>query len=226
MQERWLLARSSRYCPDCLAATTASFSSNTAGHGTSCGTYPSSSPDPPTAGYWPTPAQAAPSPPCSRAVSYTSTPAPPAGARRAGLGEEAVRRGRRGLTALFWSSVNRYGTFRLDMNKRLDLLPASVPHPRTPAEADPTAMRADTCRTENRRARSGQQRHLGRPRLVPRHPRRRVRLRHGHLPPQDQLIWADVPSSGTARRPSPAGGQRVGAGPAGQRHRDLLQHSA
>ncbi|GAB2918497.1 hypothetical protein [Streptomyces mayteni] len=31
---------------------------------------------------------------------------------------------RRGLTALFWSDVNPYGTFRLDMNKRLDLMPA------------------------------------------------------------------------------------------------------
>jgi WD40 repeat protein len=43
---------------------------------------------------------------------------------------------RRGLTALFWSNINPYGTFRLDMDKRLDLvLPGSVPHPRTPADA-------------------------------------------------------------------------------------------
>ncbi|SCG00219.1 Tn3 transposase DDE domain-containing protein [Streptomyces sp. MnatMP-M27] len=28
---------------------------------------------------------------------------------------------RRGLTALFWSNVNPYGTFRLDMDQRLDL---------------------------------------------------------------------------------------------------------
>jgi hypothetical protein len=28
---------------------------------------------------------------------------------------------RRGLTALFWSNVNPYGTFRLDMDARLDL---------------------------------------------------------------------------------------------------------
>ncbi|MET8828122.1 Tn3 family transposase [Streptomyces sp. NPDC004610] len=34
---------------------------------------------------------------------------------------------RRGLTALFWSNVNPYGTFRLDMDKRLDLLAAGVP---------------------------------------------------------------------------------------------------
>ncbi|MFD6278790.1 hypothetical protein ACFWFI_24965 [Streptomyces sp. NPDC060209] len=40
---------------------------------------------------------------------------------------------RRGLTALFWSSVNPYGTFRLDMDKRLDL-GLAVPHPRTPAD--------------------------------------------------------------------------------------------
>ncbi|GAA2625898.1 MULTISPECIES: Tn3 family transposase [Streptomyces] len=30
---------------------------------------------------------------------------------------------RRGLTALFWWNINPYGTFRLDMDKRLDLLP-------------------------------------------------------------------------------------------------------
>jgi hypothetical protein len=42
---------------------------------------------------------------------------------------------RRGLTALFWSNVNPYGTLRLDMNKRLDLGPATaVPRPRTPAD--------------------------------------------------------------------------------------------
>ncbi|WP_410540489.1 Tn3 family transposase [Streptomyces sp. KL2] len=42
---------------------------------------------------------------------------------------------RRGLTALFWSNVNPYGTFRLDMDKRLDLgLTAAVPRPRTPAD--------------------------------------------------------------------------------------------
>ncbi|MFJ3824128.1 Tn3 family transposase [Streptomyces nodosus] len=34
---------------------------------------------------------------------------------------------RRGLTALFWSNVNPYGTFRLDMDKRLDLAPLAVP---------------------------------------------------------------------------------------------------
>jgi len=42
---------------------------------------------------------------------------------------------RRGLTALFWSNVNPYGTFRLDMSKRLDLGPAAVPRPRAPADA-------------------------------------------------------------------------------------------
>jgi TnpA family transposase len=50
---------------------------------------------------------------------------------------------RRGLTALFWSNVNPYGTFRLDMDKRLDLGPAAaVPRPRTPADT------ADRSRTE------------------------------------------------------------------------------
>ncbi|MFJ6918642.1 Tn3 family transposase [Streptomyces sp. NPDC101133] len=49
---------------------------------------------------------------------------------------------RRGLTALFWSNVNPYGTFRLDMDKRLDLAPAAmVPRPRTPAD---TAARPGT----------------------------------------------------------------------------------
>jgi TnpA family transposase len=43
---------------------------------------------------------------------------------------------RRGLTALFWSNINPYGTFRLDMDKRLDLLPAQVPRPRSSADAD------------------------------------------------------------------------------------------
>ncbi|MFI6663211.1 hypothetical protein ACIBL8_47970 [Streptomyces sp. NPDC050523] len=41
---------------------------------------------------------------------------------------------RRGLTALFWSNVNPCGTFRLDMDKRLDL-GLTVPRPRTPADA-------------------------------------------------------------------------------------------
>ncbi|AQW48273.1 Tn3 family transposase [Streptomyces violaceusniger] len=42
---------------------------------------------------------------------------------------------RRGLTALFWSNINPYGTFRLDMNKRIDLGPApAVPVPRAPAD--------------------------------------------------------------------------------------------
>lgn len=43
---------------------------------------------------------------------------------------------RRGLTALFWSNINPYGTFRLEMDKRLDLATsAAVPHPRTPLDA-------------------------------------------------------------------------------------------
>ncbi|MFJ7949399.1 Tn3 family transposase [Streptomyces sp. NPDC096354] len=43
---------------------------------------------------------------------------------------------RRGLTALFWSNVNPYDTFRLDMDKRLDLgMVFAVPHPRTQAGA-------------------------------------------------------------------------------------------
>lgn len=57
-------------------------------------------------------------------------PAVAAGPRRTGLGEEAVRRGPARLTALFWSHINPYGIFRLDMDKRLDLLPALVLGPR------------------------------------------------------------------------------------------------
>ncbi|MEU5718546.1 hypothetical protein AB0G71_22715 [Streptomyces sp. NPDC020403] len=41
---------------------------------------------------------------------------------------------RRGLTALFWPNVNPYGTFRLDLDKRLDLPAAAVPRPRTPVD--------------------------------------------------------------------------------------------
>jgi TnpA family transposase len=42
---------------------------------------------------------------------------------------------RRGLTALFWSNINPYGTFQLEMDKRLDLRPVTgVPGPR-PADA-------------------------------------------------------------------------------------------
>ncbi|GGJ56143.1 hypothetical protein GCM10010121_078420 [Streptomyces brasiliensis] len=36
---------------------------------------------------------------------------------------------RRGPTTLFWSNVNRHGTFRLEIDKRLDLLPVTVPGP-------------------------------------------------------------------------------------------------
>ncbi len=34
---------------------------------------------------------------------------------------------RRGLTALFWSNINSYGSFRSDMSKQLDLLLSTVP---------------------------------------------------------------------------------------------------
>jgi hypothetical protein len=56
--------------------------------------------------------------------------AEPAWAKK--LSDEA----RRGLTALFWSNINPYGTFRLDMDKRLDLgLSVNVPRPRSPESA-------------------------------------------------------------------------------------------
>src|SRR5690349_4660974 len=36
---------------------------------------------------------------------------------------------RRALTALFWSNVNPYGTFRLDIDARLDLAPTAIMPP-------------------------------------------------------------------------------------------------
>ncbi|MFI0770838.1 Tn3 family transposase [Streptomyces sp. NPDC021218] len=54
---------------------------------------------------------------------------------------------RRGLTALFWSNINPYGTFRLEMDKRLDFALPTVPHPRTPVSA------AGQPATESRHAR-------------------------------------------------------------------------
>ncbi|WP_211265250.1 hypothetical protein [Actinacidiphila oryziradicis] len=35
---------------------------------------------------------------------------------------------------MFWSNINPYGTFHLDMDKRLDLLPMVVPGPRRAAD--------------------------------------------------------------------------------------------
>ncbi|MFJ9683580.1 hypothetical protein ACIRP2_36940 [Streptomyces sp. NPDC101194] len=34
------------------------------------------------------------------------------------------------MAALFWSNINPYGTFRLDMDKRLDLSGVTIPGPR------------------------------------------------------------------------------------------------
>ena len=45
---------------------------------------------------------------------------------------------RRGPTALFWSNINPYGTFRLDMDQRLDLAePVTIPRPRPSARTSP-----------------------------------------------------------------------------------------
>lgn len=54
---------------------------------------------------------------------------------------------RRGLTALFWSNVNPYRTFRLDMDARLDLEPVArrAPPPHIRRRRRPIA-RADTTR--------------------------------------------------------------------------------
>jgi hypothetical protein len=48
---------------------------------------------------------------------------------------------RRGLTALFWSNINPYGTFHLDMDKRLDLMPLAIPRPREAADDAARAAR-------------------------------------------------------------------------------------
>ncbi|MFE4824888.1 Tn3 family transposase [Streptomyces sp. NPDC056704] len=48
---------------------------------------------------------------------------------------------RRGLTALFWSNVNPYGTFHLDMDRRLDLAPLTFPRPRQTVDGVARAAR-------------------------------------------------------------------------------------
>lgn len=47
---------------------------------------------------------------------------------------------RRALSPLFWTHVNPYGRFELDMDSRLDLVAVSaVPGPRSPQEAATSA---------------------------------------------------------------------------------------
>ncbi|MFF4576312.1 Tn3 family transposase [Streptomyces sp. NPDC001410] len=48
---------------------------------------------------------------------------------------------RRGLTALFWSNINPYGTFHLDMEKRLDLTAVHLPAPRRRSRCGPRQTR-------------------------------------------------------------------------------------
>lgn len=66
---------------------------------------------------------------------YRGLHCPPRPRPRALVGAAGPSRtdeGRRGLTALSWSNVNPYSTFRLDMDKRLDLAGryrAAPPHP-------------------------------------------------------------------------------------------------
>jgi hypothetical protein len=76
VQERWLPAPAGT-APTAWPGTAAS-SSSTARHGTNGGTYPSSSPAPPTAGSWPTPVPTAHGLPCPAAARAASRPAPPA----------------------------------------------------------------------------------------------------------------------------------------------------
>ena len=56
---------------------------------------------------------------------------------------------RRGLTALFWSNVNPYGTFSLDMDESLDLASASAAVPRLRTAADTADRSAAQAIVEN-----------------------------------------------------------------------------
>ncbi|GAA0699986.1 hypothetical protein GCM10010193_63330 [Kitasatospora atroaurantiaca] len=60
-------------------------------------------------------------------------------ALRLGTAEAEQVLNRRGLTALFWSNINPYGTFRLDMDTRLDLSTVTVPDQRARSEHVATA---------------------------------------------------------------------------------------
>ncbi|SCF63957.1 dienelactone hydrolase family protein [Streptomyces sp. Ncost-T10-10d] len=87
-------------------------------------------------------------------ASCTSHAAAAAGPVGADVGSRLTDAERRGLTALFRSDVNPCGTFRLDMDARLDPGSAvAVPHPRTPAGAairSATELRRMTCRPHRR----------------------------------------------------------------------------
>ena len=60
---------------------------------------------------------------CSQAW-YSLVPAPKAVLRDPQRAGKLTGEGRRGLSPLFWSHVNPYGRFRLDMDTRLDLTAA------------------------------------------------------------------------------------------------------
>lgn len=56
---------------------------------------------------------------------FIKHPAAPGGPARPGMGRgRLTEEDRRGLSPLFWSHVNPYGRFRLDMDARLDLTAA------------------------------------------------------------------------------------------------------
>ncbi|MET7516955.1 hypothetical protein ABZS88_26420 [Streptomyces sp. NPDC005480] len=50
------------------------------------------------------------------------------------------------MTAPFWSNASPYNTFRLDMNKRLDL-GRTVPRRRTPSDASARSNTETRCET-------------------------------------------------------------------------------
>ncbi|MER5935133.1 Tn3 family transposase [Streptomyces sp. NPDC002054] len=113
---------------------------------------------------------------------------------------------RRGLTALFWSNVNAYGTFHLDVNKRLNLeTTAAVSRPRTFADtARPSAehrapMSGFSCLTVPGRAGCCESR-ISRPAHIV--ARRFVLLRWGHGFPLLRLSPGTAPAAvSAARRP-------------------------
>ncbi|WP_326812900.1 sigma-70 family RNA polymerase sigma factor [Streptomyces scopuliridis] len=69
---------------------------------------------------------------CRAEPSRNSRRAPANDIKATGVGIEAVGGGPARADRAVLVQHNPYGTFRLDMDKRLDLLPAHVPHPRTP----------------------------------------------------------------------------------------------
>ncbi|MFD0412286.1 hypothetical protein [Streptomyces sp. NPDC127108] len=63
-------------------------------------------------------------------------------AKYAPRAKKLSRKDRQGLTVLSWPNFNLYGTFRLHMDKRLDLLPAAEPEQHRRPRRDHLVSRA------------------------------------------------------------------------------------